>query len=170
MLIETSHERPLVAEGAARVNDTPTHSTSTVQQSAADGGRELATQLVAQPKDVNAAGDIFGGWLVSQMDLAGAVMAQRLAKGRVATVAIDDMVFKAPVAVGSLVSCYATLIRIGKTSLRIQIDVFATVRHHINPAPVASGHFTFVALDENGRPRPVRDDTQDSTHASSSLA
>ncbi|MEJ2668979.1 MAG: acyl-CoA thioesterase [Gammaproteobacteria bacterium] len=118
--------------------------------------RELAIQVVAQPKDVNAAGDIFGGWLVSQMDLAGAILAERLAAGRVATVAIDNMVFIAPVAVGALVSCYTTLIKIGNTSVRIQIDVFATTSPHNTPTPVASGHFTFVALDHNGRPRPVQ--------------
>jgi acyl-CoA thioesterase YciA len=114
----------------------------------------LATQVVAQPKDVNAAGDIFGGWVVSQMDLAGAVLAETTANGRVATVAIDQMEFIAPVAVGALVSCYTELAQVGNTSMKIRIEVFAAKR--LNHAErVAQGLFTFVALDKNGKPRSV---------------
>jgi acyl-CoA thioesterase YciA len=118
-------------------------------------GATLATQVVAQPKDANAAGDIFGGWLVSQMDLAGAVLAESTAEGRVATVAIDQMVFIAPVAVGALVSCYTDLVHVGNTSMKIRIDVFAATKIN-QPVRVAEGLFTFVALDKQGKPRPVK--------------
>lgn len=115
----------------------------------------LAIQVAAQPKDANAAGDIFGGWLVSQMDLAGAMLAECTAEGRVATVAIDKMVFIAPVAVGSIVSCYAELVQVGTTSMKIRIDAFAAVHMIDQSEHVAEGYFTFVALDEQGKPRPV---------------
>lgn len=115
----------------------------------------LAIQVAAQPKDANAAGDIFGGWLVSQMDLAGAMLAESTAEGRVATVAIDKMVFIAPVAVGALVSCYTELVQVGSTSMKIRIEVFSSVSKFGQSQRVADGYFTFVALDENGKPRPV---------------
>lgn len=116
---------------------------------------ELSLQTIAMPADSNADGDIFGGWLVSQMDLAGAVMANRLARGRVATVAIDSMVFLRPVAVGSVVSCYTNVKDIGRSSMTIVVEVWA--RHHSDAEPrkVTEGQFTFVAIDENRRTRPV---------------
>lgn len=116
---------------------------------------ELSLQTIAMPADSNADGDIFGGWLVSQMDLAGAVMANRLARGRVATVAIDSMVFLRPVAVGSVVSCYTTVKEIGRSSMAIVVEVWA--RHHSDAEhrKVTEGQFTFVAIDENRRTRPV---------------
>ena len=116
---------------------------------------DLALQTVAMPSDANAEGDIFGGWLVSQMDLAGAVTANRLARGRVATVAVDSMVFLRPVAVGSVVSCYTTVKDIGRSSMTIIVEVWA--RHHSDAESrkVTEGQFTFVAIDENRRTRPV---------------
>ncbi len=116
---------------------------------------ELSLQTIAMPADSNADGDIFGGWLVSQMDLAGAVMANRLARGRVATVAIDSMVFLRPVAVGSVVSCYATVKDIGRSSMTIIVEVWAQHHHDVEPRKVTEGQFTFVAIDENRRTRPV---------------
>lgn len=115
----------------------------------------LAIQVIAQPKDANAAGDIFGGWLVSQMDLAGAMLAESTAEGRVATVAIDKMEFIAPVAIGALVSCYAELIKVGSSSMKIRIEVFSSGSKIGQSERVADGYFTFVALDNNGKPRPV---------------
>lgn len=116
---------------------------------------ELALQTIAMPADANADGDIFGGWLVSQMDLAGAVTANRLARGRVATVAIDSMVFLRPVAVGSVISCYTDVLNIGRSSITILVEVWA--QHHSDREcrKVTEGQFTFVAIDENRRTRVV---------------
>jgi acyl-CoA thioesterase YciA len=116
---------------------------------------ELALQTIAMPADSNADGDIFGGWLVSQMDLAGAVCANRLARGRVATVAIDSMVFLRPVAVGSVVSCYAIVKDIGRSSMTIMVEVWAQHHSDAECRKVTEGQFTFVAIDENRRTRPV---------------
>jgi acyl-CoA thioesterase YciA len=116
---------------------------------------ELALQTIAMPADANASGDIFGGWLVSQMDLAGAVSAHRLAKGRVATVAIDSMAFIRPVAVGSIVSCYTTILNIGRSSISILVDVWAIHPERGELLKVTEGKFTFVAIDENRRTRAV---------------
>lgn len=116
---------------------------------------ELTLQTVAMPKDANASGDIFGGWLVSQMDLAGSVTAHKTAKGRVATVAIDSMVFIAPVSVGSTISCYTRLLKIGRSSMRIQVEVWSCPPISSELIKVTEGIFTFVAIDENRRTRPV---------------
>lgn len=116
---------------------------------------ELALQTVAMPADANADGDIFGGWLVSQMDMAGAVTANRLARGRVATVALDSMVFLRPVAVGSVISCHTQVLNIGRSSMTILVEVWA--QHHSDREcrKVTEGQFTFVAIDENRRTRVV---------------
>ena len=117
---------------------------------------ELAIQTIAMPADANWDGDIFGGWLVSQMDLAGAVCARKEAQGRVATVAIDSMAFLKPVPVGAVVSCYAGLLDVGRSSLRMRVEVWT---HHMGDVTkVTEGVFTFVAIDEQGRTRPVRKD------------
>lgn len=118
-------------------------------------GGELALQTIAMPKDANYLGDIFGGWLLSQMDLAGAVLARRIARGRIATVAVDSMVFLRPVPVGAVVSCYARLLTIGRSSMQVMVEVwvgdFAGEQQK-----VTEGKFTFVAIDENGRTRAVQ--------------
>ena len=113
---------------------------------------ELALQTFAMPADANWNGDIFGGWLVSQMDLACAVSARRRAKGRVATVAIDSMVFLRPVPIGSLVSCYTQLQDIGRSSMKILVEVWIGDE---DTSKVTEGLFTFVAIDETGRTRAV---------------
>ncbi|MCB1836531.1 MAG: acyl-CoA thioesterase [Alcanivoracaceae bacterium] len=115
---------------------------------------ELALQTIAMPADANWNGDIFGGWLVSQMDLAGAVSARRTARGRVATVAIDSMAFLRPVPIGSVVSCYTQLLEIGRSSMKILVEVWIG-DHNENLAKVTEGHFTFVAIDGTGHTRPV---------------
>jgi acyl-CoA thioesterase YciA len=115
----------------------------------------LALQTIAMPADTNANGDIFGGWLVSQMDLAGGVAAARAAHGRVATVAIDRMSFMVPVKVGAIVSCYTEVIAIGRSSIEVNIEVWATDSSHEEPTKVTEGVFVFVAIDENGRTRPI---------------
>lgn len=114
----------------------------------------LALQTIAMPQDSNWNGDIFGGWLVSQMDLAGAVTARATAEGRVATVAIDGMSFLRPVPVGSVVSCYTDLEDIGRSSMRICVE--AWIREDSGDiAKVTEGMFTFVAIDDQGRTRAV---------------
>ena len=115
----------------------------------------LALQTVAMPADTNANGDIFGGWLVSQMDMAAAITAMQTARGRVATVAIDRMSFLTPVHVGAVVSCYTELTDIGRSSMRINVEVWITHRYTFEPVKVTEGEFIFVAIDESGRTRKV---------------
>ncbi len=116
---------------------------------------ELALQTVAMPKDTNANGDIFGGWLLSQMDLAGGIAAGDVARGRVATVAIDGMAFLTPVHVGAVVRCYTDVLEIGRSSIRIMVEVWIDSKHDGEPIKVTEGEFVFVAIDENGRTRAV---------------
>ncbi|WP_269618910.1 acyl-CoA thioesterase [Zhongshania sp. BJYM1] len=116
---------------------------------------ELALQTVAMPADTNPSGDIFGGWLMSQMDLAGSVTASRRAGGRVATVAVDGMAFMTPVRVGAVVSCYTEILDVGRSSIRVRVEVWITSLHQDEPAKVTEGEFVFVAIDGNGRTRIV---------------
>src|SRR5690606_39377679 len=106
-------------------------------------------------RDTNPHGDIFGGWLLSQMDLAGAVLARQLTKGRVATVAVSDMGFLRPVPVGALVSCYTSLLETGRTSMRINIEVWIDGGDNGERAKVTEGDFVYVAISEDGKTRPV---------------
>lgn len=115
---------------------------------------ELALQTIAMPADANWNGDIFGGWLVSQMDLAGAVTARARARGRVATVAIDSMSFLRPVPVGAVVSCYTHLDKVGRSSMDICVE--AWVREDSGEiSRVTEGRFVFVAIDDEGNARHV---------------
>jgi acyl-CoA thioesterase YciA len=116
---------------------------------------ELALRTVAMPAFANPHGDIFGGWLVSQMDLAGASVATRNAMGRVVTVAIEGMSFHRPVFVGDEVSCYAQIVAVGRTSLRVKITSSARRSCSEEPFEVTEGIITYVAVDEKSRPRPV---------------
>lgn len=127
---------------------------STINQPPAPCG-ELTLQTIAMPKDTNASGDIFGGWLMSQMDLGSAIMAQRIAKGRVATVAISEMAFLRPVPVGAIVSCYCELMEVGRSSMSINVEVWINIESTNEPAKVTEGQFVFVAIDENGNTRKV---------------
>lgn len=116
---------------------------------------ELALRNVAMPADTNPSGDIFGGWVLSQMDIAGGVVAHQRAKGRVATVAIDSMVFHQPVKVGDVVCCYADIAKVGRTSMTIHIQTWI-VRGAGGPrVKVTEGVFTYVAIGPDGKPRPV---------------
>jgi len=117
---------------------------------------ELALQTVAMPRDTNPSGDIFGGWLVSQMDLAGMVTACDVAGGRVATVAIEGMAFLTPVHVGAVVSCYCDVLEIGRSSIRIVVEVWINSKHDGEPIKVTEGEFVFVAIDESGRTRAIQ--------------
>jgi acyl-CoA thioesterase YciA len=119
---------------------------------------ELVIQTIAMPKDTNRDGDIFGGWLVSQMDLGSAILAGQIAKCRVVTVAIEGMAFLNPVRVGDTVACYAWLEKTGRTSMRICVDVWVTRYQTGERVKVTSGVFTYVALGSDGKPTPVRRD------------
>ena len=116
---------------------------------------ELAMQVIAMPADTNADGDIYGGWLMSQMDLAAGITAGRRAGGRVATVAIASMAFLSPVNVGAVVSCYTDVLEVGRSSIRINVEVWITEYDDEEPIKVTEGEFVFVAIDDNGRTRSV---------------
>ena len=113
-------------------------------------------RVVPGPSDINANGHIFGGWVLSQMDIAAGIVAAREADGPVATVAIEAMEFIAPILLHDLISVYAEVERIGRTSIAIRIEVVASRDRGKNEVKVTEGLFTFVALDENHRPRPVK--------------
>ncbi len=118
--------------------------------------RELVMRVMPMPADANANGDIFGGWIMAQVDIAGAVLPSRIAKGRIATVAVDEFVFRQPVSIGDLLSFYAHVLRVGTTSVTMRVEVYA----ERNPADlyvvkVTEANLTYVAIDDEGRPRPI---------------
>lgn len=116
---------------------------------------ELTIQTLAMPGDTNPNGDIFGGWIVSQMDLAAGVVAKKYAHGRAATVAIHSMSFLLPVRVGDMVSCYVELLKIGTTSMTMGVEVWQETFSTGEKRKVTEGTFIFVAIDDHGRPRAV---------------
>lgn len=116
---------------------------------------EITIQTLAMPAATNANGDIFGGWLVSQMDLAAGVLAKQISRGRAATVAINELKFIKPVHVGDLVSCYVSLIKQGCTSMTLGVQVWTEIFSVEEKRCVAEGTFIFVAIDDDGRPRQV---------------
>jgi acyl-CoA thioesterase YciA len=116
---------------------------------------EPTLRAIPMPKDANQSGDIFGGWVLSQMDLAGGIVAARRVKGRSATVAITAMSFHEPIFVGDEVSCYAEVVRVGRTSLTVKIESWARRWGEHRPIKVTEGLFTYVALGPDRRPRPV---------------
>jgi acyl-CoA thioesterase YciA len=122
------------------------------------GDRQAILRVVPRPGDINANGHIFGGWVLSQMDIAAGIVASREAEGSVATVAIQSMEFIQPILLHDIVAVYAWVERIGRTSIQIRIEVFASRNRGREEVKVTEGLFTFVALDENARPRPVRRD------------
>ena len=114
-----------------------------------------ATRTLAMPGDTNPAGDIFGGWVLSQMDIAGGIVAAKRARGRCATVALEALTFHKPVRVGDIVSTYARVSKVGRTSLTVAVVTEVERRQSDETIKVTEGTFTYVALDEDGRPRPV---------------
>jgi acyl-CoA thioesterase YciA len=119
-------------------------------------GADLVLRVIPLPADTNPNGDIFGGWLMAQVDMAGAVLPARIARGRLATVAVNQFLFKQPVSVGDLLSFYARVERIGTTSVTVHVEVLA----ERNPAApklvmVTEANLTYVAIDQDGRPRPI---------------
>ena len=117
---------------------------------------EPILRVVPRPADINANGHIFGGWVLSQMDIAAGIVASREADGAVATVAIEAMEFTAPILLHDIISVYANIERIGRTSIAIRIEVIASRDRGKEEVKVTEGLFTFVALDETHRPRPVK--------------
>lgn len=119
-------------------------------------GHELVLRVMPMPADSNANGDIFGGWIMAQVDIAGAVLPARLARGRIATVAVNQFVFKQPVTVGDLLSFYARIERVGRTSITVRVEVHAERKPHAPEyVKVTEANLTYVAIDANGQPRPV---------------
>ena len=120
------------------------------------GERQLTVRVLAMPADTNPSGDIFGGWLMSQVDIAGSILAVQVAQGRVVTVAVHDFQFLRPLLVGDLVSCYAEVERQGRSSVRIRVEVFAErERDPRTVERVADAALTYVAVDENGCSREL---------------
>ncbi len=117
--------------------------------------REPTLRVVPGPSDINANGHIFGGWVLSQMDIAAGIVASRRANGSVATIAIEKMEFIAPIHLRDLISVYANIDRVGRTSMAVRIEVIAHRDRGATQIKVTEGLFTFVALDEKHRPRPV---------------
>jgi acyl-CoA thioesterase YciA len=124
------------------------------EESEPDG--DLCIRTVAMPADTNANGDIFGGWLLSQMDVGGGVFASKVAKSRTVTVAIEAMNFRKPVFVGDLVSVHATLVRVGRTSITVHLEAWVLRRKESRSILVTDGNFTYVSIDDQGRPQVVQ--------------
>ena len=118
-------------------------------------GREPTLRVVPMPSDANYTGDIFGGWIMSQVDIAGAIPAIELAKGRVATVAVNSFTFKQPVMIGDVVSFYAKVVKVGRTSITVDVEVYARRRALLEVVKVTEATLTYVAVDDERRPRPV---------------
>ena len=116
---------------------------------------ELVIRTIAMPADTNANGDIFGGWLMAQMDLAAAIVAKNLSRSRVTTVAVDGMVFHHPVYVGDIVNCHASLLKVGRTSMKIAVEAWVQRGKDGTLLRVTEAVFTYVAIDDQGRPHPV---------------
>ncbi len=127
-----------------------------IPDAAGEPDGDLCIRTLAMPADTNANGDIFGGWLLSQMDVGGGVFASKVAKSRTVTVAIEAMNFRKAVYVGDLVSVYANLVRVGRTSLTVHLEAWVLRRKEEQPILVTDGHFTYVAIDDEGRPHAVQ--------------
>jgi acyl-CoA thioesterase YciA len=118
--------------------------------------QELVLKVIPMPGDCNANGDIFGGWVMAQVDLAGSVLPARYAQGRYATVAVNEFVFKQPVRVGDILSFFSSVTRIGRTSITVKVEVYAErFKSQGQYAKVTEASLTYVAIDDNGRPRPI---------------
>ncbi|MEO3692681.1 acyl-CoA thioesterase [Roseateles paludis] len=132
---------------------TPTAPESTL---APNVQRELVLRMMPMPADANANGDVFGGWIMAQVDLAGSVLPARISRGRIATVAVNEFIFKQPVSVGDLLSFYSSVVRIGRTSITVHVEVVAE-RNPENPqaVKVTEANLTYVAIDKQGKPREI---------------
>ena len=119
--------------------------------------KELVLRVIPMPSDTNSNGDIFGGWVMAQVDLAGSVLPARVAQGRVATVAVKEFIFKQPVRVGDILSFFASITRIGNTSVNVEVEVFAErIASQGTHFKVTEATLTYVAIDEEGRSRQIK--------------
>jgi acyl-CoA thioesterase YciA len=135
---------------------TNTSGTPTLGRAEPPSDKELVLKVIPMPADTNGNGDIFGGWVMAQVDLAGSVIPARHVDGRMATVAVNQFVFKQPVRVGDILSFYASITRIGRTSITVQVEVYAErFRAQGQFVKVTEASLTYVALDDQGRPRPI---------------
>ncbi|KQV61017.1 acyl-CoA thioesterase [Pelomonas sp. Root1217] len=120
------------------------------------GDRQLVLRVMPMPADANANGDIFGGWIMAQVDIAGSVLPARISRGRVATVAVNEFVFKQPVSIGDLLSFYATVTRVGRTSVTVHVEVMAERDpENLHVVKVTEANLTYVAIDREGKSRPI---------------
>ena len=118
--------------------------------------RQLVLRVMPMPADANANGDVFGGWIMAQVDIAGSIMPARISRGRVATVAVNEFVFKQPVSIGDLLSFYATVTRVGRTSVTVHVEVMAERDpENLHVVKVTEANLTYVAIDREGKPRPL---------------
>jgi len=121
--------------------------------------KDPTLRVVPMPSDANYSGDIFGGWIMSQVDIAGSIPAAQLAKGRIVTIAVNSFLFKQPVMIGDLVSFYADVVKVGKTSITVDVEVFAQRRSLHEIVKVTEATLTYVAVDENRKPRVINRST-----------
>jgi len=120
------------------------------------GQRELVLRVMPMPADSNANGDIFGGWIMAQVDIAGSILPARISRGRVATVAVNQFIFKQPVSIGDLLSFYVTVTRVGRTSVSVNVEVVAERDpENLHVVKVTEANLTYVAIDREGKPRPI---------------
>lgn len=136
-----------------------TDTTTPASPSAAPGApatRELVLRVMPMPADANANGDIFGGWIMAQVDIAGSILPARVSRGRVTTVAVNEFIFKQPVSIGDLLSFYATVTRVGRTSVTVHVEVMAERDpENLHVVKVTEANLTYVAIDREGKPRPI---------------
>jgi acyl-CoA thioesterase YciA len=133
--------------------------TSSATHHALPHDKELVLKVIPMPADVNANGDIFGGWVMAQVDLAGSVIPARYTKGRMATVAVKEFIFKQPVRIGDILSFYSEVTHIGRTSITVKVEVFAErFRTQGRYIKVTEASLTYVAIDDDGQPRPIPKD------------
>jgi len=118
-------------------------------------GKDPTLRVVPMPSDANYSGDIFGGWIMSQVDIAGSIPAAQLAKGRIVTIAVNSFLFKQPVMIGDLVSFYAEVVKVGRTSITVDVEVYAQRRSLHETVKVTEATLTYVAVDDQRRPRPI---------------
>jgi acyl-CoA thioesterase YciA len=138
------------------MTDTPAvHAAQNIET---EPGGDLCIRTLAMPADTNANGDIFGGWLLSQMDVGGGVFASKVAKSRTVTVAIEAMNFRKPVYVGDLVSVHANLVRVGRTSVTVHLEAWVLRRKDKQSVLVTDGNFTYVSIDDQGHPQQIERD------------
>jgi len=148
---------PMTIQSSSQPNNSRDHGAADAVQMPTD--KELVLKVITMPADSNVNGDIFGGWVMAQVDLAGSVIPARVAKGRIATVAVNQFIFKQPVKVGDLLSFYAEVERVGNTSVTVKVEVYAQRLRQPEPIiKVTEANLTYVAIDDSGKPRKIEKD------------